>query len=132
MMEIWNVCSHYCQLASLVLHTNEAVVWPLLLLAIFRLFFSSDKLFKFSFAFRNRWMQRVCRLMIVAVVIWELIAIYQGLPTYVADTNIWLLGALSLALFFLGVWMFWWLVDAAWLIVLLIFGTIKRFFSWLW
>ena len=134
MLEIWNLAGHYCRLASLVLHTNESVIWPLLLIALIRLFWGNDKLFRFALAFAPRylWLQRLCRISLMVIIIWELIAIYQALPIYVTDTNIWVLGIVSVIWFFVFVWMFWWLIDAAYLIILLIIGTIRRFFSWMW
>lgn len=134
MVGIWNVAEHYCQLASLILHTNVTVFYVLTFIAVLRLLWGTDRYFRFSFSFapQKRWMQRFCRLILVAMVLCEMTVIYQGLHVYVADTNPRILGAVTMTLFFLVAWVYLWLIDVIWFIVLIILGTIKRFCHWMW
>ena len=134
MSGIWDVAEHYCRLASLILHTNVAAFYALTFIAVLRLLWGTDRYFRFSFSFapQKRWMQRFCRIVLVVMVLCEMTVIYQGLHVYVADTNPRILGAVTMTLFFFFAWAYLWAIDVVWFIVLIIWGTVKRFFSWMW
>ncbi len=134
MTGIWDLAGHYCRLASLILHTHEEVIYVLTFIAVLRLLWGTDRYFRFSFSFapQKRWMQRFCRIVLVATVLCEITFIYQGLHVYTADTNPRILGAVTIALFFFLAWVYLWLIDVAWFIVLVIWGTIRRFCYWMW
>ena len=110
----------------------QGVGYILLFIAVCRLFFSYDRLFKYSFGFQKIGLQRLCRILLVIAFVWELWLIYQNPQIFISGYSPVVCGCLNVLVFVCGIWLALLVLDALWLLLVLIWNLICSFFGWIW